>query len=61
MSRDADTDILDAPAAGVEAAGARPRPRRLRRAPALRSILGETTLAARHLIHPLFVRAGRNV
>src|SRR3712207_1574175 len=26
-----------------------------------RSRLGETTLSARHLVHPLFVRAGRNV
>ena len=54
--------ILDAPAAGeVEATPGRARPRRLRRTAAMRSMLGETMLSVRHLIHPLFVRAGRNV
>ncbi len=60
MPREADTDILDAPDVRAEG-GARPRPRRLRRTAALRSMLGETAVSARHLIHPLFVRAGRGV
>jgi porphobilinogen synthase len=34
------------------------RPRRLRRTPALRDALGETTLRAAQLVLPLFVRAG---
>jgi porphobilinogen synthase len=34
------------------------RPRRMRRTPALRSLLRETDLAPRHLIAPLFVKEG---
>jgi porphobilinogen synthase len=34
------------------------RPRRLRRTPALRSLIRETDLSARHLIAPLFVKEG---
>ncbi|HZD79263.1 MAG TPA: porphobilinogen synthase [Actinomycetota bacterium] len=34
------------------------RPRRLRRTPALRSLIRETELAPRHLIAPLFVKEG---
>jgi len=37
---------------------ARLRPRRLRRTASLRDALGETTLRAAQLIHPLFVREG---
>ena len=37
------------------------RPRRLRENAALRSALRETTLSARQLVHPVFVRDGRNV
>ncbi|MEX2151805.1 MAG: porphobilinogen synthase [Gemmatimonadaceae bacterium] len=37
------------------------RPRRLRRTEALRSMLAESRLSARQLVHPLFVRDGRNV
>jgi porphobilinogen synthase len=37
------------------------RPRRLRRTPALRALVRETDVAARHLILPLFVREGRGV
>jgi porphobilinogen synthase len=36
------------------------RPRRLRRTAALRDALGETLLMPRHLIHPMFIRAGTN-
>ena len=36
----------------------RQRPRRLRRTPALRSLVRETELAPRHLIAPLFVKEG---
>jgi len=36
----------------------RARPRRLRRSAALRDALGETTLRAAQLVHPLFVRDG---
>ncbi len=36
----------------------RSRPRRLRRTPALRSLVRETDLAPRHLIAPLFVKEG---
>jgi porphobilinogen synthase len=61
MTRDAETEMLDAPAAPVESTKASLRPRRLRRTPALRSMLAETQLDARQLIHPLFVRAGRGV
>ncbi|MGI8612635.1 MAG: porphobilinogen synthase [Nocardioidaceae bacterium] len=32
------------------------RPRRLRRTPAVRALVGETTVQARHLVLPLFVR-----
>jgi porphobilinogen synthase len=39
----------------------RARPRRLRRTPALRDALGETTLRAAQLVHPLFVRDGFGV
>ena len=60
MPRQVDAFTLDAPEA-EEASGARARPRRLRRTSALRSMLGETALSARHLVHPLFVRTGRNV
>src|SRR5436190_5942700 len=34
------------------------RPRRLRRTPALRSLIRETALSPRHLIAPLFVKEG---
>ena len=34
------------------------RPRRLRRTPALRDVVRETTLAPRHLVAPLFVKEG---
>ena len=61
MSRDVEMSILDAPTARADAAGVQPRPRRLRRSSAMRSMLAETTLSARQLIHPLFVRAGRGV
>jgi porphobilinogen synthase len=37
------------------------RPRRLRRTPALRALMRESTLRAGQLIQPLFVVAGRNV
>src|SRR5512132_4171975 len=36
----------------------RSRPRRLRRTPALRSLIRETDLTPRHLIAPLFVKEG---
>ena len=36
------------------------RPRRLRRTAALREALAETVLLPRHLVHPMFVRAGTN-
>ena len=52
-------DTRDDSRAAEIAAGARPR--RLRRTPALRDMLRETTLAPRHLVHPLFVRDGRDV
>jgi porphobilinogen synthase len=42
--------------------GASPqRPRRLRRTEALREMFRETSLAPRHLVHPLFVRDGRDI
>ena len=34
------------------------RPRRLRRTPALRRLVAETTLEARQLVLPVFVREG---
>jgi len=37
------------------------RPRRLRRTEALRSMLAESRLSVRQLVHPLFVRDGSNV
>lgn len=37
------------------------RPRRLRRSAALRSMLAETRLSVRQLVHPLFVRDGAGV
>ena len=37
------------------------RPRRLRHSPALRRLVSETTLSARQLVLPLFVRAGRKM
>ncbi|HEX6362277.1 MAG TPA: hypothetical protein VFZ93_04950, partial [Albitalea sp.] len=37
------------------------RPRRLRRTAALREAVAETVLRPRHLIHPMFVRAGTNI
>lgn len=37
------------------------RPRRLRRTPALRRMVRETTLSASNFIAPLFVRHGRNI
>lgn len=37
------------------------RPRRLRRTPALRRLLAETTLAPSDFVYPLFVQHGRNV
>jgi porphobilinogen synthase len=36
------------------------RPRRLRRTAALRDAIAETVLLPRHLVHPMFVRAGSN-
>jgi porphobilinogen synthase len=42
-------------------APALPRPRRLRRTPALRRLARETTLSVDQLIHPLFVTAGAGV
>jgi porphobilinogen synthase len=61
MSGNADMDFLDAPARATGASEPQPRPRRLRRAPAMRSMLAETQLSARQLIYPLFVRAGRGI
>jgi porphobilinogen synthase len=49
-------EIVSTPAAGRPGS----RPRRLRRTPALRDALGETILQPAQLIHPLFVREGRN-
>jgi porphobilinogen synthase len=37
------------------------RPRRLRRTASLRAAVAESVLLPRHLVHPLFVRAGTNV
>jgi porphobilinogen synthase len=37
------------------------RPRRLRRTAALREALAETVLLPRHLVHPMFIRAGSNM
>jgi porphobilinogen synthase len=37
------------------------RPRRLRRTTSLRAAVAESVLLPRHLVHPLFVRAGTNV
>src|SRR5687767_11318650 len=47
----------------IEISLARPaaRPRRLRRTAALRSMIAETRLSARQLVHPLFVRHGTGV
>ena len=39
-------------------ASPRPRPRRMRRTPALRALIREVELAPRHLIAPLFVKEG---
>jgi porphobilinogen synthase len=39
----------------------RARPRRLRRTAAMRDALGETTLRAAQLVHPLFVRDGTGI
>jgi porphobilinogen synthase len=50
-------ETLSTPALSV----VQPRPRRLRRTAALRDALGETTLRAAQLIHPLFVRDGFNL
>jgi porphobilinogen synthase len=61
MSRNADMDFLGAPDVRAGASEGQPRPRRLRRTSAMRSMLAETRLSARQLIHPLFVRAGRGV
>ena len=62
MSRNADMDFLGAPEdVRAGAPEAQQRPRRLRRTSAIRSMLAETQLSARQLIHPLFVRAGRGV
>lgn len=56
-------DIFDAIAerAGTGAKPTPSRPRRLRRSGPLRAMLAETTLSARQLVHPLFVRAGRSI
>jgi porphobilinogen synthase len=54
-------DFLDAPSRATGTSEAQPRPRRLRRTSAMRSMLAETQLGARQLIHPLFVRSGRGV
>jgi porphobilinogen synthase len=61
MSSDAEMDMLDAPAVRADARETQSRPRRLRRTSTLRSMLAETRLDTRQLIHPLFVRAGRGV
>jgi porphobilinogen synthase len=61
MSTDAEMGILEAPVVRAGPTETQPRPRRLRRSSALRSMLAETRLDARQLIHPLFVRAGRGV
>jgi porphobilinogen synthase len=62
MSRDVETDVLDRPDVRArEEPQPAMRPRRLRRTPELRAMLAETRLDARQLIHPLFVRAGRNI
>ena len=44
-----------------QSAGPTSRPRRLRRTAALRSMLAESRLNARQLVHPMFVRDGSNV
>ncbi len=60
MAREVDIGFLAAPVVQTDGE-AKPRPRRLRRSAALRSMLAETRLDVRQLIHPLFVRAGRAV
>jgi porphobilinogen synthase len=52
-------DHIAAPAAHAPGR-ANARPRRLRRTPALRALVAETTLRPEQLIHPLFVREGRS-
>ena len=37
------------------------RPRRLRRTPAIREMVRETTLSVKDFIYPLFVRYGQNI
>ena len=37
------------------------RPRRLRRSPAIRQMVRETTLSVKDFINPLFVRHGQNI
>jgi porphobilinogen synthase len=61
MSSNADMDFLDAPVVSAGPSEAQPRLRRLRRTSAMRSMLAETQLSARQLIHPLFIRAGRGI
>jgi porphobilinogen synthase len=61
MSEHADTEFLEATVASGGVSQASPRPRRIRRTAGLRSMLAETRLSVQHLIHPLFVRAGRGV
>ena len=51
----------DAPAPAVPAASAAARIGRLRRLPAARRMLAETSLRPEHLVLPLFVRDGRDV
>lgn len=50
--------LFDSPAVGNTTSDAVVRPRRLRRTAALRSMLSETRLSARQLVHPVFVREG---
>jgi porphobilinogen synthase len=45
----------------LDALGAATRPRRLRRTAALRDMIREARLSPAQLVHPLFVRAGRDI
>jgi porphobilinogen synthase len=53
--------MLESPSAAERVADLSARPRRLRRTTALRSMLAESRLSVRQLVHPLFVRDGSNV
>ena len=63
MTLELDRAGLEAPASAPAAAadGLMARPRRLRRTPALRSLVRETRLHPSMLVAPLFVRPGRDV